>query len=87
MTDLVLGLAGLAAGIGFVLALWRFVAGPGTGDRVVAFDVLTIISLTAIVLAALITGRAIYLDIALVYALLSFIGVVVAARYLEGGEE
>lgn len=87
MADLVLGIAGLSAGIGFVLALWRFVSGPRTSDRVVAFDVLTIIALTAIVLTALATGRSIYLDIALVYALLSFLGVIVAARYLEGGEE
>ena len=33
------------------------------------------------------TGREIYLDVALVYALLSFLGVIVAARYLEGGEQ
>ena len=39
-----------------------------------------------IVIAALVGGRSIYLDVALVYALLSFLGVIVAARYLEGGE-
>ena len=59
----------------------------GLWPRVVAFDALTIVSLSAIVLAGLITGRSIYLDVALVYALLSFLGVIVAARYLEGGEE
>lgn len=87
MADLLLTLAGIAAGAGFLLALWRFVAGPRATDRVVAFDALTIVSLTGIVLAALATGRAIYLDVALVYALLSFLGVIVTARFLEGGEE
>ena len=48
---------------------------------------LTIISVTGIVLVALASGREIYLDVALVYALLSFLGVIVAARYLEGGEQ
>ena len=84
MVDLLLAVAGFMAAIAFVLALWRFVKGPDTSDRVAAFDVLTIASLSGIVLAALATGRAIYLDIALVYALLSFLGVIVAARYIEG---
>lgn len=76
--------AGLA-GTAFLLALWRFVKGPAAPDRVVAFDSLTIISITGILLVALVEGRGIYLDVALIYALLSFLGVIVIARYLEGG--
>jgi multicomponent Na+:H+ antiporter subunit F len=87
MADLLLTLAGVAVAAAFILALYRFVVGPRVVDRVVAFDTLTIISVTGIVLAALISGRVIYLDVALVYALLSFLGVIVAARYLEGGEQ
>ncbi|NVK46809.1 MAG: cation:proton antiporter [Rhodobacteraceae bacterium] len=86
MAEVLLILAGCLVFAAFALAAWRFVKGPRALDRVVAFDVLTIISVTGIVLAALITGRSIYLDVALVYALLSFLGVIVAARYLEGGE-
>jgi len=70
--------------IAFLLALGRFIKGPTPADRVVAFDILTVISITFIVLAALIEGRGIYLDVALVYALLSFLGVIAIARYLEG---
>ena len=87
MVDLLLILSGIAAAAAFALSMYRFIAGPRVADRVVAFDVLTIISVTGIVLIALITGREIYLDVALVYALLSFLGVIVAARYLEGGEQ
>lgn len=86
MAEVLLILAGCLVFVAFALAAWRFIQGPRALDRVVAFDVLTIISVTGIVLAALITGRSIYLDVALVYALLSFLGVIVAARYLEGGE-
>ena len=68
-----------------LLALWRFFQGPTAADRVVAFDVLTIIAITGILLTALVAGRGIYLDVALIYALLSFLGVIVVARYLEGG--
>jgi len=87
MVDLLLILSGIAAAAAFVLSMYRFIVGPRVADRVVAFDVLTIISVTGIVIVALVTGREIYLDVALVYALLSFLGVIVAARYLEGGEQ
>ena len=86
MTEIVLYAAGALLALAFLLAMIRFAIGPRAVDRVVAFDVLTILSISAIVLAALVAGRSIYLDVALVYALLSFLGVIVAARYLEGGE-
>ncbi|PLX40570.1 MAG: cation:proton antiporter [Hyphomicrobiales bacterium] len=83
MVDLLIYLAAALAGAAFLLVLYRFLAGPKPADRVIAFDVLTIISITGIALAAKIEGRIIYLDVALVYALLSFLGVIVIARYLE----
>ncbi|MCB1754778.1 MAG: cation:proton antiporter [Gammaproteobacteria bacterium] len=85
MADGLIILAGLLAGMAFLLALLRFAKGPCAANRVVAFDVLTIISISGIVLAAVAEGRGIYLDVALVYALLSFLGVIIIARYLEGG--
>lgn len=85
MAEALIVLAALIAAIAFVLAIVRFVLGPHTFDRVVAFDVMTIVSITGIVLAAIVTGRVIYLDVALVYALMSFLGVIVVARYLERG--
>ncbi len=86
MTDALL-LPGLVAAVAFALGFWRFIAGPRPVDRVVAFDGLTVIAVTGLVMAALVSGRGIYLDVALVYALLSFLGVIVAARYLEGGDQ
>ncbi|MCB2100399.1 MAG: pH regulation protein F [Rhodobacterales bacterium] len=83
MVDALILVAAVLAGLAFLLALLRFLLGPGPADRVVAFDGLTIVSVTGIVLAALFADRVIYLDVALVYALLSFLGVIVVARYLE----
>lgn len=83
----VLLIPGLALGLGLVLAGLRFLRGPRALDRVVAFDGLTVIAISALVLVALASGRGIYLDVALVYALLSFTGVIVAARTLEEGAE
>ncbi len=85
MVEFLVYMAAALAGAAFLLALWRFLAGPTPADRVVAFDGLTIISVSGIALLALAEGRGIYLDAALVYALLSFLGVIVVARYLERG--
>lgn len=85
MVESLITLAAFIAGLAFLLAVGRFIKGPTSADRVVAFDVLTIVSITGIVLAALAEERIVYLDVALVYALLSFLGVIVIARYLERG--
>jgi len=85
MVEALIYLAAALTGVAFLLALYRFMQGPTVADRVVAFDALTIVSTTAIVLVAYLEGRGIYLDVALVYALLSFLGVIVVARYLERG--
>ena len=87
MVEVLIYIAAGLTGVAFLLALLRFVRGPVAVDRVIAFDVLTIISVTGIVLIAVLESRAIYLDVALVYALLSFLGVIVIARYLEGTKD
>jgi multicomponent Na+:H+ antiporter subunit F len=85
MVDTLIYLAATLTGLALLLALYRFIKGPSTADRVIAFDVMTIIGITSIGLVALVEQRGIYLDVALVYALLSFLGVIVIARYLERG--
>ena len=85
MVEFLITLAAMLAATAFLLALWRFLRGPSDADRIVAYDTLTVISLTGIVLIAFLEGRGIYLDVALVYALLSFLGVIIVARHLERG--
>lgn len=63
----------------------RFAKGPWAIDRTVALDAMTIIATSLIVAFALSAGRRIYVDVAMVYALVGFVGVVALARYLEGG--
>jgi multicomponent Na+:H+ antiporter subunit F len=79
--DIAAGLAILSILISFV----RLVKGPTTADRTVALDVMTIIAVSVIVYIAASTGRIIYLDVAMIYGLISFLGVVAIARYLERG--
>jgi len=71
--------------LAMLLAMVRFVKGPSVVDRVVAFDSLTITSLVLISIIAALTNRMIYFDVAIVYGLLSFIGVIVVAKYIQKG--
>jgi multicomponent Na+:H+ antiporter subunit F len=71
--------------LSIILSMIRFIKGPCYTDRVIAFDVMTISSLAIIAGIAYLSGRIIYLDIAMVYGILSFLGVLIVARYLEKG--
>jgi len=70
--------------LGLILGIIRFVKGPTAADRVVALDTMSIIATSGFALMALVFERYIYIDVALIYAVLGFIGVIVIARYLEG---
>ena len=71
--------------ISLLVAMRRMVKGPYSVDRIVALDTITIHTMSVIVGIAYLAQRVIYLDIALVYALVSFIGIMGLSRYLIGG--
>ncbi|NCA68845.1 MAG: cation:proton antiporter [Sphingobacteriia bacterium] len=77
--------AAILMGAAVILALLRLVLGPTAPDRVVAADTLTIIMTLVIVGLALLFVNPVYLDIALVFGVLAFVGVVAIARAIEGG--
>lgn len=68
-----------------VLCLLRLLKGPTAPDRAVAADTACTVTTALLVLLALFFKRTVYLDVALVYAVLTFIGLVSVARYLERG--
>ena len=67
-----------------LVLIFRLVKGPSVVDRAVAADSIEILTDLALILFALFSGRSIFLDIALVTALLGFIGSVIVSKYLEG---
>jgi multicomponent Na+:H+ antiporter subunit F len=85
MAELLLNIAQVLIYISIVFGILRLVLGPTTVDRVIAIDLLTVVAIALIALFAHHAGRFIYLDVALVYGLLSFLGVLAVARYLEKG--
>ena len=85
MADFILLIAAALIFFGIVFGVVRLVIGRTVVDRVAAVDMLTIMSISVISLYAHISGRFIYLDVALVYGVLSFLSVLAVARYLERG--
>ncbi len=71
-------------GLGVIFAVIRLLKGPTPADRVVALDTFNIIVIGVIALLAYSFENSLYLDIAIVYAILAFIETIVFARYLEG---
>jgi multicomponent Na+:H+ antiporter subunit F len=62
----------------------RAALGPTAPDRVVAIDALVSLMIGALVLLGVYYRAPIYLDVALVYAFLAFLGTLAIAKYLEG---
>ncbi|MGH9804595.1 MAG: cation:proton antiporter [Candidatus Acidiferrales bacterium] len=65
------------------LSFHRLVRGPSLPDRVVALDLISNVAVGFIALYAIATHQAVYLDAAIVLALISFLSTVAFARYLE----
>lgn len=65
------------------LAFGRLVRGPSLPDRVVALDVIASLSLGMIVVYAISANQPIYVDAAIVLALIAFLGTVAFAQYIE----
>jgi multicomponent Na+:H+ antiporter subunit F len=85
LADVFLFIAAVLILFGIMFGVMRLILGRTVVDRVVAVDMLTLISISMITLYAHISGRFIYLDVALVYGVLSFLSVLAVARYLERG--
>jgi multicomponent Na+:H+ antiporter subunit F len=85
LAELIIQIAAVLIFCAILFAVIRLVLGRTLVDRIVAIDALTVISLSLIALYAHVSGRFVYIDVALVYGLLSFLAVLALARFLEKG--
>jgi multicomponent Na+:H+ antiporter subunit F len=85
LADFILLIAAVLMLFGIIFGVVRLILGRTVVDRVAAVDMLTVVSISVIALYAHVSGRFIYLDVALVYGVLSFLSVLAVARYLERG--
>ena len=67
-----------------LLCLYRVGRGPTPPDRTVAIDILGTLVVGFACLYALLTGQDFYMNIAIAWALISFVGTIALAKYLEG---
>ncbi len=70
-------------GVTVLLAVVRLVRGPSTADRVVALDLLSAVAVGIMAAWSVAADDAVYLDVALLVALLAFLGTVAFAAYAE----
>ena len=67
-----------------VLCLHRIARGPSAPDRTVAIDILGTLMVGFCCVMALWRGKEYYMNIAIAWALISFVGTLALAKYLEG---
>ncbi len=68
------------------LALARALLGPTVYDRILAVNMFGTMTVLLIAVLGFFTGRPDFLDIALVYALINFIGTIAALKFLRYGD-
>ena len=83
MTDLIIFAVFFA--VLAVMNMYRLAKGPTAADRIVAADSADITICCAMVLFSIYTGRGIYLDIAIISAMLGIINTMLIGRYLDRG--
>ena len=71
-------------GLALFVCLFRAVKGPSTSDRIIAVNMIGTITMLLIVLLALLMKEGYLMDIALIYAMLSFLAVVLLCKIYIG---
>lgn len=66
-----------------LICLFRLIAGPTVPDRVVALDTINTLVVAGMILLGAAFEEVIYIDVAIVYALLSYIATLYIAKYIE----
>ena len=74
----------IVLGVFLFICLYRAVRGPSTADRVIAVNMTGTVTIMLIVLLSLSMGEGYLMDIALIYAMLSFLAVVLLCRISIG---
>ena len=78
-----------AVGIALLLfmffAIIRIMSGPTVADRLVGLDTVNTLIVAIMIILGAAYDQIIYIDVAIVYALLSFVGTLYISKYLEGG--
>lgn len=72
-------------GVCIICCLVRIFLGPEATNRVVAFDTTNTLVIASMVVLGIAFKQVIFIDVAIVYALISFVTALFIAKYIEGG--
>ena len=68
--------------ISIAVALVRLIKGPDAADRIVALDLISMLIVAFLATESIYAGETSFLDVAIAYALIAFLGTVALARFL-----
>jgi multicomponent Na+:H+ antiporter subunit F len=69
--------------LGVIFAFIRLIQGPSLPSRVIALDMMSVLGIGIVVVYAVVTNQPVFIDVAGVLALVSFLGTVAFAAYVE----
>jgi len=76
-----------ALGLSTLLVFYRFAKGPTQMDRIVALELLISIGVASMTIYSISTDNATFLDVAMILALIAFLGTVAYSYYIEKKEK
>jgi multicomponent K+:H+ antiporter subunit F len=79
-TAIIVGLGGV--GLAMLLCVWRLLRGPDVTDRILALDTLYINTIALLMLFGMYLRSAIFFEVALIIAMLGFVGTVLLSKYV-----
>ena len=86
MLTLALPVAIGAVVLAMALNLWRMAIGPTRPDRILALDTLSINTIALVMLLDIALGSVVYLEAALILAMMGFVGTVALCKFILSGD-
>jgi len=83
MTWTLFSVASIAVLVSMALSMIRALIGPTVFDRILAVNVTGTLTVVLIAVYGFLDGRPDFLDIALLYALINFIGTIAVSKYVK----
>jgi multicomponent Na+:H+ antiporter subunit F len=77
----------LMAGMSAMLGICRLLVGPSSTDRVVGLDILFSVAVVLSLIAAWVSGRTVYLDVAIGLTLIGFVATLAWARLIQASRK
>lgn len=72
-------------GFAILVTLYRTIKGPTVLDRLLGYSSLSAKIIVFLVVENVLSNRWVYLELAIIYAVLSFLGIAVVARFVQQG--